>query len=218
VRCKSLPPVSLRRTRSLPLFIADLPRLVAFTAAVSLLPSLFIAENVEESSLPMDAALAWSRQDWEREEAEQQWRLLDLAAARHHAAVAAPARGAPLIKLEHSSDDEWYRPTPSPPRLGDPGQESNRWDPGQSSQQAPPPQDCGDSSDNDDDDDYVRTHVLSLVYIFLWPNSNILRIRPIYVSTRLYILNISKFCLSLNIFRVSIFEFAYIRSFPWARR
>jgi hypothetical protein len=28
----------------------------------------------------MDAALAWSSQDWEREEAEQ---LLDLAAARH---------------------------------------------------------------------------------------------------------------------------------------
>jgi hypothetical protein len=30
------------------------------------------------NALPMDAALAWSSQDWEREEAEQ---LLDLAAA-----------------------------------------------------------------------------------------------------------------------------------------
>jgi hypothetical protein len=71
-----------------------------------------------DNALPMDAALAWSRQDWEREEAEQQRRLLDLAAARRRAAAAAPpARGAPLIKLEDSSDDEWYRPTP--PRLGD---------------------------------------------------------------------------------------------------
>jgi hypothetical protein len=92
---------------------------------------------------------AWSRQDWEREEAEQQRRLLDLAAARSRAATAAPAalaRGASLIELEDSSDDEWYRPTP--PRLGDPGQGSNRWAPGQSSQQAPPPQDGGDSSDD----------------------------------------------------------------------
>jgi hypothetical protein len=31
--------------------------------------------------MPMDASLAWSRQDWEREESEQQRRLLDLAAA-----------------------------------------------------------------------------------------------------------------------------------------
>jgi hypothetical protein len=35
------------------------------------------------NSMPMDAALAWSRQDWERDEAEQQRRLLDLAAVRH---------------------------------------------------------------------------------------------------------------------------------------
>jgi hypothetical protein len=34
-----------------------------------------------ENSMPMDAVLAWSRQDWEREEAEQRWRLLDLAVA-----------------------------------------------------------------------------------------------------------------------------------------
>jgi hypothetical protein len=32
-----------------------------------------------ENSMPMDAALAWSRQDWEREQAEQRRRLLDLA-------------------------------------------------------------------------------------------------------------------------------------------
>jgi hypothetical protein len=85
------------------------------------------------------------------EEAEQQRWLLDLAAARRRAAAAAqpavPARGAPLIKLEDSSDDDWYRPTP--PRLGDPGQGSSRWAPGQSSQPAPPPQD-GDSSDDGD--------------------------------------------------------------------
>jgi hypothetical protein len=43
-----------------------------------------------------------------------------------------------------------------PPHLGDPGQGSSRWGPGQSSQQAPPPQDGGDSSDDDDDDgDYT---------------------------------------------------------------
>jgi hypothetical protein len=35
-----------------------------------------------DNSMPMDAALAWSRQDWEREQTEQQRRLLDLAAAR----------------------------------------------------------------------------------------------------------------------------------------
>jgi hypothetical protein len=61
----------------------------------------------------------------------------------------------PLIKLEDSSDDEWYRPTP--PRLGDPGQGSCRWAPGQSSQQAPPPQDGGDSSD-DGDVDYTALY------------------------------------------------------------
>jgi hypothetical protein len=86
--------------------------------------------------MPMDAALAWSRQDWEREEAEQQRRLLDLAAARLRAAAtaqpAAPVRGAPVIKLEDSSEDDWYWPTP--PRLGDAGQGSSRWAPDQSSQ------------------------------------------------------------------------------------
>jgi hypothetical protein len=34
---------------------------------------------------------------------------------------------------------------------------------------------------------------------------------PIYI-------NISKFRLSLNVFHLFMFEFAYIRSFPWARR
>jgi hypothetical protein len=34
-----------------------------------------------DNALPMDAALAWSRHDWEREEAEQQRHLLDLATA-----------------------------------------------------------------------------------------------------------------------------------------
>jgi hypothetical protein len=60
----------------------------------------------------------------------------------------------PLIKLEESSDDELYRPTPP---HGDPGQGSSRWygDAGQSSQQAPPPKDAGNSSDDDDDGDYT---------------------------------------------------------------
>jgi hypothetical protein len=102
----------------------------------------------------MDATLAWSRQDWEREEAEQHRRLLDLAAAWCRAARATPAPGAPLIKLEDSSEDEWYRPTPSPPRHGVPGQGSSRCGaPGQSSsQQTPPPEDAADSSDDDGGD------------------------------------------------------------------
>jgi hypothetical protein len=74
--------------------------------------------------MPLDAALEWSRRDWEREEAEQQRRLLDLAAAQRRAADAAQPRGAPVVKLEESSDDELYRPTP--PRFGDAGQGSSR--------------------------------------------------------------------------------------------
>jgi hypothetical protein len=74
-----------------------------------------------DNSMPMDAALAWSRQDWEREQAEQQRRrLLDLAATRRRAATAAqPARGAPVVKLEDSSDDDLYRPMVL--RFGDAG-------------------------------------------------------------------------------------------------
>jgi hypothetical protein len=115
-----------------------------------------IARSLEDlvpadNAMPMDAPLTWSRQDWEREEAEQRWRLLDLAAARRRAAAAAqPATRAPLIKLEDSSEDDWYRPTL--PRLGDAGQGSSRWALDQSSQQAPPPQDSGDKSDDKDDD------------------------------------------------------------------
>jgi hypothetical protein len=60
-----------------------------------------------DNSMPMDAALAWSRQDWEREQAEQQRRLLDLTRRRAEAA-ALPARGAPVVKLEDSSDDDLY--------------------------------------------------------------------------------------------------------------
>jgi hypothetical protein len=49
-----------------------------------------------------------------------------------------------LIKLEESSDDDLYRPTP--PRAGDPGQGSSRW------YEAPPPEDAGNSSDDDGGD------------------------------------------------------------------
>jgi hypothetical protein len=98
----------------------------------------------DDNSMPMDEALAWSRQDWEREQAEQQRRLLDLAQARRRAKAAAlPARGgAPVVKMEDSSDDDLYRPTPS--RFDDVGQGSSRWTPGQSSQQTPPQDDGGD--------------------------------------------------------------------------
>jgi hypothetical protein len=95
-----------------------------------------------DNSMPMEAALAWSRQDWEREQAEQQRRLLDLARVRRRAEAAAqPAKSAPVVKLEDSSDDGLYRPTP--PRFGDAGQGSSCWTPGQSSQQAPPQDDDG---------------------------------------------------------------------------
>jgi hypothetical protein len=82
-----------------------------------------------ENSMPLDAALDWSRRDWEGEEAEQQRRLLDLAAAQCRAVAAVqPTRGAPVVKLEDSSNNDLYRPTP--PRFGDVGQGSSR--------QAPP--------------------------------------------------------------------------------
>jgi hypothetical protein len=93
-----------------------------------------------DNAMPLDAALEWSRRDWEREEAEQQRRLLDLVAAQLCAAVVQP-RGAPVVKLEESSNDELYRPMP--PRFGDAGQGTSR--------QAPPPQDGDDSSDDGGD-------------------------------------------------------------------
>jgi hypothetical protein len=49
--------------------------------------------------------------------------------------------------LEDSSEDEWYRPTPSSPRHSDPRQGS--------SQQAPRPEDTGNSSD-DGSGDYTK--------------------------------------------------------------
>jgi hypothetical protein len=52
--------------------------------------------------------------------------------------------------MEDSSDDDWYRPML--PRVGDIGQGSSRWAPGQSIQQAPPPQDGSDSSNDDGGD------------------------------------------------------------------
>jgi hypothetical protein len=59
-----------------------------------------------ENAMSIDAALDWSRRDWEREEAEQQRQLLDLAATRRCAAATAqPTRGARVIKLEDSSND-----------------------------------------------------------------------------------------------------------------
>jgi hypothetical protein len=98
-----------------------------------------------ENAMPLDAALEWSRREWEQEEAEQHRRLLDLAAAERCATAAAlPRRGAPVVKLEESSDDELYRPTP--PRFSDAGQGSSR--------QAPPAQGDGDSSN--DGGEYTR--------------------------------------------------------------
>jgi hypothetical protein len=67
---------------------------VGFTV-VGIIP----ADNV----MPMDAALAWSRQDWEREQAEQQQRLLDLAQARRRAK-------APLYRPEVRRSSSWKTP------------------------------------------------------------------------------------------------------------
>jgi hypothetical protein len=93
--------------------------------------------------MPLDAVLEWSRREWEREQLRL---LLDLAAAQRRATAAMlPRRGAPLVvKLEESSDDELYRPTP--PRFGDAGQGSSR--------QAPPPLEDDDSFN--DGGDYTR--------------------------------------------------------------
>jgi hypothetical protein len=98
---------------------------------ILLLPLGHISFNVVpvENTMPLDAALEWSRREWEREEAEQQRRLLDLAVTERRAAAALPRCSVPVVKLEESSDDELYRPTP--PRFGDAGQGSSR--------QAPPP-------------------------------------------------------------------------------
>jgi hypothetical protein len=89
-----------------------------------------------DNAHPMDAAVALSMHDWEREEAQQQRRLLDLAAARCRAAPMS------LIKLEDSSEDVWYWPTLSrhatmtlANHWGASGHSSN--------QQAPPPEDGG---------------------------------------------------------------------------
>jgi hypothetical protein len=136
--------------------LADAEAVCAEEAAMREAIAKSLADLVPaDNSMPMDAALAWSRQDWEREQAEQQRRLLDLAQARHRTEAAAlSARGgAPVVKLEDSSDDDLYRPTPL--CFGDAGQGSNRWTPGQSRQQAPPQDDDGDSSD-DDGSDYTR--------------------------------------------------------------
>jgi hypothetical protein len=112
-----------------------------------------------DNALPEDAVLAWSRQDWEREEAEQQRRLLDLAAARQLAARAAPTANddvaryrrpatppsgvaVPVVDLE-SSDDDWYKPSPG---WGDAGQ-------GSSSQAAQPK--ANDDGSDDDGGDYT---------------------------------------------------------------
>jgi hypothetical protein len=93
-----------------------------------------------DNAMPMDAALAWSRQD-------------DLAQVRRRAEAAAlPARATPVVKLEDSSDDDLYRPMS--PRFGDAGLGSSRWTPGQSSQPSPQ-DDAGDSSD-DDSGNYTR--------------------------------------------------------------
>jgi hypothetical protein len=61
---------------------------------------------------------------------------------RYAKAAAQPARGASVVKLEDSNDDDLYRPTP--PRFDDAGQGSRRWTPGQSSQPAPPQDNGGD--------------------------------------------------------------------------
>jgi hypothetical protein len=65
-------------------------------------------------------------------------------AAQRRTAAAQPTRGAPVVKLEDSSDDDLYRPTP--PHFGDAGQGSSR--------RAPPPQD-GDDDSSDDGGDYT---------------------------------------------------------------
>jgi hypothetical protein len=68
-------------------------------------------------------------------------------AVRAVAPVSTNVTPMPLIKLDESSNDELYRPTP--PRAGDPGQGSSRW------YETPPSDDTGNSSDDDDGADYT---------------------------------------------------------------
>ena len=115
--------------------------------------------DMQEEKRADDAALDWARRDWQRQEAEQQRRLLDLAAARQLAARAAPTANddvaryrrpatppsgvaVPVVDLE-SSDDDWYKPSPG---WGDAGQ-------GSSSQAAQPK--VPKVEDDGSDDDYT---------------------------------------------------------------
>ena len=128
-------------------------------AVVEADPQLVEYEAWEEAALAatVDAYDAGERQ---RQEAEQQRRLLDLAAARQLAARAAPTANddvaryrrpatppsgvaVPVVDLE-SSDDDWYKPSPG---WGDAGQGS--------SSQAAQPKANDDGSDDDGDGDYT---------------------------------------------------------------
>jgi hypothetical protein len=103
-----------------------------------------------ENSMPLDQACAWSREQWEKEEAERQARLLEDVARYRRPATPPSGVAVPVIDLEASddaSDDDWYKPSPSPPRT------SGRWgDAGQGSSQAAPPQFDDDGSDDDGGD------------------------------------------------------------------
>jgi hypothetical protein len=101
-----------------------------------------------DNAMPLDQACAWSREQWEKEEAERQARHLQDAARFRRPATPPSGAVVPVIDLE-ASDDELYKPSPSPPRT------SGRWgDAGQGSSQAAsaPPQFDDDSSDDDGGD------------------------------------------------------------------
>lgn len=101
-----------------------------------------------ENAMPLDKACAWSREQWEKEEAERQARLLEDVARYRWPATPPSGAAIPVIDLD-ASDDDWYKPSPSPPRT------SGRWgDAGQGSSQAAsaPAQFDDDGSDDDGGD------------------------------------------------------------------
>jgi hypothetical protein len=66
--------------------------------------------------MPMDPALAWSKVEWEREEVERQQRLLEEVVQRR----------ARCVIILDDSEDGGGGPSPTPRRIGAPGQSNSR--------------------------------------------------------------------------------------------
>lgn len=163
-----------------------------------------------DNQLPMDAALAWSRAEWEREEAERQQRLLEEAArraparragarrrCRHRRRQRERRRVVPAVAFSSSPSRRRPRPEQQPPcrrprpeqqppaaELGRLGRRRRRRR-GLHGGDVPPVR-------------HVGRFFLSFYVVLAEPNSNICKNSANFVRTRLYIINIFKFRLSLS--------------------